>query len=130
MPSEVIDYSVLSPVGSVDVLSMNEVNTLSGLNKGKMYEIFRRCALAVMNSGIDNDDIEQLENQYRDFDINIVPQARGACLEVQNAPARAFVDGKMIQGVKKESEIETRLLELSEEKLGQQMAFEERIQEQ
>ncbi|GAA3937318.1 nucleotide 5'-monophosphate nucleosidase PpnN [Litoribacillus peritrichatus] len=100
MPSEVIDYSVLSPVGSVDVLSMNEVNTLSGLNKGKMYEIFRRCALAVMNSGIDNDDIEQLENQYRDFDINIVPQARGACLEVQNAPARAFVDGKMIQGVK------------------------------
>jgi len=100
MPSEVIDYSVLSPVGSLDVLSIKEINKLSGLNKGKLYEMFRRCSLAVMNSGIDNDDIEQLENQYLDFEISIVPQARGACIAVQNAPARAFVDGKMIQGVK------------------------------
>jgi predicted Rossmann-fold nucleotide-binding protein len=100
MPSEIIDYSVLSPVGSLDILSIKEIDKLTGLNKGKLYDMFRRCSLAVMNSGIDNDDIEQLENQYLDFEISIVPQARGACLAVQNAPARAFVDGKMIQGVK------------------------------
>lgn len=100
MPSEVIDYSVLTPTGSLDVLSVNEIKTLSSLNEGQLYDMFRRCALAVMNSGIDNDDVEQLEKEYKDFEIHIVPQARGASLAVQNAPARAFVDGKMIQGVK------------------------------
>ena len=36
----------------------------------------------------------------KDFDLRIVQDARGVKLEVDNAPAIAFVDGEMIQGVK------------------------------
>src|SRR6202043_1528452 len=67
---------------------------------GGLYPLFRKCALAVLNSGSNIDDTRLIFEKYRDFDLRIVRQAWGIKLEIKNAPAAAFVDGVMIRGLK------------------------------
>ena len=90
----------IAPTRSLEVLSQSEVSQLRGASLGSEQEVFRRCALAVLYWGTHTDDARAVLEQYRDFDIRIVQQARGIKLEVVNAPAIAFVDDTMIQGIK------------------------------
>ncbi len=90
----------VSPLGSLENLSQREVEQLLSAGGDAVYQLFRRCALAVLNSGNHTDDARSLFDRYRDFDIRLGRQAWGVKLEVRNAPASAFVDGKMIRGVK------------------------------
>jgi pyrimidine/purine-5'-nucleotide nucleosidase len=96
---EFVDARV-SPLGSLENLSQREVAQLLSVGSDKAYQLFRRCALAVLNSGSHTDDAPALFERYRDFDIRLGRQAWGVKLDVRNAPASAFVDGKMIRGVK------------------------------
>jgi predicted Rossmann-fold nucleotide-binding protein len=100
MPEEfnVID-AVISPKGRLDVLSRLEVNKLLDNSKGGLYSLFRSCSLAVLNSGSNIDDARELLDRYRDFNIRVIQEERGIKLEVKGAPAKAFVDGKMIRGI-------------------------------
>jgi pyrimidine/purine-5'-nucleotide nucleosidase len=90
----------VTPRGSLENLSQAEVEKLLDRGLGGLYPLFRRCALAVLNSGSLSDDPTQLFDRYKDFELKIVRQPWGIKLEVQNAPGVAFVDGEMIQGVK------------------------------
>lgn len=65
----------------------------------QVYQLFRQCAMAVLNSGNMTDDGAALLKRYADFDVKIIPQSRGFKLELLNAPSTAYVDGKMIQGI-------------------------------
>ncbi len=56
--------------------------------------------LAVLNSGSPIDDSRALFEAFRDFDISFIQQARGLKLSLRNAPGDAFVDGKMIRGIR------------------------------
>jgi len=98
MKPAVIDARI-SPEGRLDVLSKIEVSKLLDTSQGGLYNIFRNCSLAVLNCGNKMDDGKQLLERYKSFDIHVVQQARGIKLEVKNAPANAFVDGKMIKGI-------------------------------
>jgi predicted Rossmann-fold nucleotide-binding protein len=98
-PEEVVDARV-SPIGSLENLSQREVNQLLSAGQGGIYQLFKRCALAVLTSGSETDDAKALFEKYRDFDIRIGRQAWGVKLELRNAPAGAFVDGQMIRGIK------------------------------
>lgn len=98
MKPAVIDARI-TPEGRLDVLSKVEVSKLLDTSQGGLYNIFRNCSLAVLNCGNKMDDGKQLLERYRSFDIQVVQQARGIKLEVRNAPAKAFVDGKMIKGI-------------------------------
>ncbi len=53
----------------------------------------------MLNSGGETDDARAIFDRYADFDIDIVRQAWGIKLELHNAPAAAFVDGRMIRGI-------------------------------
>ena len=53
----------------------------------------------MLNSGGETDDARAIFERYADFDIDIVRQAWGVKLELHNAPAAAFVDGRMIRGI-------------------------------
>lgn len=64
-----------------------------------MYTLFRNCSLAVLNCGSDVDDGKELLERYKSFEISIIQRERGIKLNVLNAPAVAFVDGKMIKGI-------------------------------
>jgi len=95
----VID-AIISPEGRLEVLSQVEVSKLLDTSQGGLYQLFRNCSLAVLNSGGHTDDGKELLERYRDFDIRVIQEERGIKLELQNAPANAFVDGKIIRGIK------------------------------
>ncbi len=88
------------PEGSLEVLSQMEVEQLRNEGEGGLHGLLRRCILAVLNSGADNDDAREVLNLYRDFRVNLVQQDRGLKVALSAAPANAFVDGKMIRGIR------------------------------
>ncbi|GAB4192787.1 MAG: nucleotide 5'-monophosphate nucleosidase PpnN [Wenzhouxiangellaceae bacterium] len=88
------------PAGILNILSSEEVNRLHDASRGELHQLLRSCALAVLNSGSQIDNAEQMLEAYQDFSIDAVPVTRGIRLDVRNAPATAFVDGKMIRGIK------------------------------
>jgi len=98
MEHDVVD-TLISPEGQLEVLSKAEVLKLLDTSQGGLYQIFRNCALAVMNCGSSIDDGKELLERYKSFDISIVQRERGIKLEIKGAPAIAFVDGKMIKGI-------------------------------
>ncbi|MBV9725908.1 MAG: LOG family protein [Gammaproteobacteria bacterium] len=97
--SEFVDARV-GPRGSLENLSQSEIDKLLDSGRGGIYPLFRRCALAVLNSGAPTDNSKEVFDRYRDFEIRIVRHAWGVKLQMQNAPAAAFVDGQMIRGIK------------------------------
>ena len=99
MNRAVIDAHV-TPEGSLDVLSQLEVSKLRDTSQSGLYEMFRRCSLAVLNSGANIDDAKRVLEQYQDFKIRVIQQERGIKVAVENAPASAFVEGEMIKGIK------------------------------
>jgi predicted Rossmann-fold nucleotide-binding protein len=98
MPYEVVDTQV-SPTGRLEILSQSEVAKLLDRSEGGLHELFRNCALAVLNCGNELDDGKELLDRYKTFDIKIVSRERGLKLDVKGAPDTAFVDGKMITGI-------------------------------
>ena len=98
MEHDVVD-TLISPEGQLEVLSKAEVFKLLDTSQGGLYQIFRNCALAVLNCGSTIDDGKELLERYKSFDISIVQRERGIKLEIRGAPAGAFVDGKMIKGI-------------------------------
>ncbi len=90
----------ISPEGSLDVLSRLEVNKLLDTSQGGLYTLFRNCSLAVLNSGNYMDDGKELLERYQSFDIRVIQEERGIKLEVKGAPSSAFVDGRMIKGIR------------------------------
>ncbi|KPL25898.1 MAG: LOG family protein [Acidithiobacillales bacterium SM1_46] len=98
MKYDVVDARVV-PEGRMELLSRVEVSKLLDTSRGGLYQLFRNCSLAVLNTGNELDDGKELLERYRSFDIRVVPEERGIQLEVKGAPATAFVDGQMIKGI-------------------------------
>lgn len=94
-----ISASVI-PQSRLHILSSKEMKQLSKASKSNLYDILRRCALAVLNCGSHVDDTTKILDKYKDFDINVVLQSRGIVLEVSNAPKHAFVGDEMITGIR------------------------------
>ena len=94
-----IDTEV-TPRGTLELLSQREVQQLRSAADTRILELFRRCALAVLNTGDDTDDAAALFETYHDFSIEIVQRTRGLKLNIKNAPASAFVDGRMVEGIR------------------------------
>jgi len=88
------------PEGSLEVMSQLEVDQLRSSGEGGLYTLLRRCMLAVLNSGSEVDDARTLLEQYEDFELGFIQQDRGLKLSLQSAPGGAFVDGKMIRGIR------------------------------
>ncbi|MET0065012.1 MAG: nucleotide 5'-monophosphate nucleosidase PpnN [Candidatus Thiodiazotropha sp.] len=87
------------PEGSLEILSQLEVNALLDTSARGLYSLFRRCALAVLNCGSETDDARVIFETYRDFGVHLTQTNRGIELRLENAPASAFVDGRMILGI-------------------------------
>lgn len=98
MEHDVVD-TLIAPEGQLEVLSKAEVNKLLDTSQGGLYNIFRNCALAVLNCGSTIDDGKELLERYKSFDISIIQRERGIKLDIKGAPAIAFVDGKMVKGI-------------------------------
>ncbi|WP_440221745.1 nucleotide 5'-monophosphate nucleosidase PpnN [Dokdonella sp. MW10] len=89
----------IAPAAGLDVLSRHEVARLRDASSGGLHQLLRRCALAVLTQGHVSDDPRTVVELYHDFDIQVLQQDRGVRLELTNAPAHAFVDGRIIRGI-------------------------------
>ncbi|WP_140920742.1 nucleotide 5'-monophosphate nucleosidase PpnN [Limnobaculum xujianqingii] len=87
------------PLGSMDLLSQLEVDTLKRTASSNLYHLFRNCSLAVLNAGSQTDNSKELLDRYKSFDINVLRRERGVKLELINPPEEAFVDGRLIHSI-------------------------------
>ena len=90
----------LSPRGQLEVLSKREVSQLLDTSLGGLYHLYRNCSLAVLNSGAQTDDARQLLENFQSFDIKLLQQDRGITIELIDAPATAFVEGRILNGIR------------------------------
>ena len=97
--AETVDTEVW-PEGSLEVLSQVEVDLLRSSDEGGLYPLLRRCILAVLNSGVETDNARSVLERYREFDVTFLHKDRGLKVSLSGAPAHAFVDGKMIRGIR------------------------------
>ena len=59
----------LNPVGWMSQLSQIEVSQLQDTAHSQLFHLFKNCCLAVLNSGVDEDNFEALFAPYKDFNI-------------------------------------------------------------
>lgn len=91
----------IGPRGTLELLSQREVEALtSSAQQAKLSDLFRRCALAVLNTGSTSDDAAAIFDAYGDFSIEVTGRTRGLKLVIKNAPASAFVEGRMVEGIR------------------------------
>ncbi|WP_254413647.1 nucleotide 5'-monophosphate nucleosidase PpnN [Vibrio furnissii] len=89
----------VSPAGSMDLLSQLEVERLKKTASSDLYQLYRNCTLAVLNSGSHTDNSKELLDLYKNFDVTVLRRERGIKLELTNPPEHAFVDGHIIKGI-------------------------------
>ncbi len=98
MKYDVVD-ALIAPNGQMENLSQFEVSHILEASEGELGEVFRNSSLAVLNCGSPLDDGQELIKRYPDFSIQVIQKQRGIKLSLTNAPAIAFVDGKLITGI-------------------------------
>lgn len=89
----------INPKKNLRVLSKREVSQICDVSS-HTYELFRRCAFAVLNCGSNSDDYLSTVDQFNDFEIRVNQEDRGITLDVKGAPSHAFVDGEIIKGIR------------------------------
>ena len=91
----------VSPRGTLELLSQLDVSTLTAsARRDDLMETFRRCALAVLNTGNETDDAKAIFEAHDDFSVEVARRTRGLKLIVCKAPASAFVEGRMVEGIR------------------------------
>jgi hypothetical protein len=91
---------VIAPEGSLEILSRVETGQLRDAGEGGLYELWRQCSLAVLNSGASDDDVRKILSRHENFRIAVVQYEGGIALELENAPDIAFVGTEMIRGIR------------------------------
>jgi len=90
------------PEGSLEVLSQFEADQLRSQGEGGLYPLLRRCILAVLNSGAETDDARAVLEKFSDFQVGFIQKDRGLKVTIRGAPSSAFVDGRMIRGIREQ----------------------------
>ena len=92
--------AIIRAQGQLDLLSEHEIQLLEVSRSERFSSIFSSCALAVLSCGSQDDDSHALFATYPDFSITVVSSSRGLALSLKNAPEEAFVEGKIINGLR------------------------------
>lgn len=89
----------INPKQNLRVLSKREVKQICDVSS-HTYDLFKRCAFAVLNCGSHSDDYLSTIEQFNNFSIKVDQSDRGISLDVSGAPSHAFVDGEIIRGIR------------------------------
>jgi len=100
MPNELFVSANVSPPVSMPSLSPHEVSRLQDDSDAGLYHLFRKCCLAVLNTGSEIDSTKLILERFKDFDVRICTKNQSVQLQITHAPATAFVDGQIIEGIK------------------------------
>jgi predicted Rossmann-fold nucleotide-binding protein len=91
--------TTIRPSGSLQILSYKEATQLCDQTKEGLNDLFRQCALAVLNTGLVDDNGLALIEAHPDFQIRVQVKGRGLQIEIENAPNNAFLEDDMIVGL-------------------------------
>jgi predicted Rossmann-fold nucleotide-binding protein len=92
--------ALIAPEGTLEILSRVEAQQLRDAGGGGLYELWRQCSLAVLNSGASDDDVRKILSRHENFSIAVVEYEGGIALDLKNAPDIAFVGTEMIRGIR------------------------------
>jgi pyrimidine/purine-5'-nucleotide nucleosidase len=92
--------ALIAPEGSLEILSRVETSQLRDAGEGGLYDLWRQCSLAVLNSGASDDDVRRILSRHENFRIAVIQYEGGIALELANAPDSAFVGKDMIRGTR------------------------------
>ena len=95
-----IEKVYIRPEGTLQILSRQEAEQLCDTSDMGLNDLLHQCALAVLNTGNDQDCGLELIKQHPNFDIKVKTRGRGIELVISHAPASAFIDGEMIEGLR------------------------------
>jgi predicted Rossmann-fold nucleotide-binding protein len=90
----------INQVGNMNLLSQAEVDQLQQSVSSTLYTLYRNCSLAVLNAGSNTDDAEEIYQKYLSFEIQVLRRERGVKIDLKNPPTHAFVDDKIIRGIR------------------------------
>ena len=90
----------INPIGNMNLLSQLEIEQLHQSAKQEIHTIYRNCSLAVLNAGSHTDNAEAIFEKYQNFAIEVIRRERGIKIDLTNPPQDAFVDGKIIKGIR------------------------------
>jgi hypothetical protein len=62
----------LNPMGAMSQLSHLEVNLLSESTDKSLYKLFRNCCLAVLYSGAEIDNSDNIFSPHHNFAVNLL----------------------------------------------------------
>ena len=93
-------HTQINPVGNMNLLSQAEVDQLQQSVSSSLYNLYRNCSLAVLNAGSTTDDAEKIYQEYLSFEIKVLRRERGVKIDLNNPPMHAFVDKKIIRGIR------------------------------
>ncbi len=100
--AQTIPRARVTPVRTLATLSRAEIAALCENPPASVIKLLRSCCLAVLSSGLELDDARALFERYRNFDVRIERENQGVCLALSNAPAGAFVAGRIVDGVREQ----------------------------
>lgn len=92
--------ALIAPEGTLEILSRVEAQQLRDAGGGGLYELWRQCSLAILNSGATDDDVRKILSRHENFSIAVVEYEGGVALKLKNAPDIAFVGTEMIRGIR------------------------------
>jgi len=95
-----IEEVIIRPLGSLQILSYQEAYQLCDASESGLNDLLRRCTLAVLNTGSEQDNELSLLEAYPDFSISVNVKGRGVQITLNKAPRHAFVDNELIVGLK------------------------------
>lgn len=95
-----MSIEVVWPSGAMALLTQLEADSISHTSRGELYQLYRNCSLAVLNSGNETDNSQELLEHFETFDLNVIRNERGLKIELINPPPSAFVDGRIIKSLK------------------------------
>ncbi len=94
-------YHINPPKNSLDLLSQLESDLIQKNADGDIYQLFRNCLLAVLNTGSKTDDPHIIFEKYQDFDAQVIRTERGIKLALHNPPEDVFVDGNLTRLIRR-----------------------------
>lgn len=71
-----ISRAFVRPTSNLGLLSQREAASLVAVNED-LHKLFRRCVLAILNSGNDTDDARAIFEAYADFEVRVIHESRG-----------------------------------------------------
>ena len=95
-----MSVDVVWPTGAMALLTPLEADKISHSSRGELYELYRNCSLAVLNSGSLTDNSKKMLEHFEDFEISVVRNERGLKIELLNPPRNSLVDGNIIQSLR------------------------------